>query len=40
MNGWEKSTLYLTDTMEKAVEVLEENRIIGIVLVIDKYKKL
>jgi len=40
MNGWEKSTLYLTDTMEKAVEVLEENRLLGIGLVIDKDKKL
>ena len=40
MNGWEKSTLYLTDTMEKAVEVLEKNRLIGIGLVIDKDKRL
>ena len=40
MNGWEKSTLYLTDTMGKAVKVLEENRVLGIALVIDKHRKL
>ena len=40
MNGWEKSTLHLADTMAKAVKVLEENRVLGIALVIDKRRKL
>ena len=40
MNGWEKSTLHLADTMGKAVKVLEENRVLGIALVIDKHRKL
>ena len=40
MDGWEKLTLYLTDTMEKAVKVLEENRVLGIGLVVDQHQKL
>jgi dTDP-glucose pyrophosphorylase len=40
MDGWEKSTLYLTDTMEIAVKVLEENRVLGIGLVVDQNQKL